>query len=281
MCSAITPVPSQIIKVGYKGLHFSVDIDSGATVSFIRVDVVKRLNMPVSPNDQYALLADKNTRMRSKGEVDILVVEQEKGVVVLRLRALVMDNLNAECYGGQTFHLDNGVVDDVSNSRISLHRGKFHLNQSNKYGNLKPHPPPVLTADKLENRVNMSAAWAVDQSCQTDVIDKSVHEARDACENRLEKAVKRHGTHKTVNVKEEKTILPGCEYSVRIDEPEAERILIIPPAPKLNAVTDTQERPSWTPQVCEVKGGGGTIYQYIKICAIVPSQKRTFPNCSS
>ena len=45
--------------------------------------------------------------------------------MVLRLRALVVNELGVEIYAGQTFHLDNGVVGDVSAKTISLHNGRF------------------------------------------------------------------------------------------------------------------------------------------------------------
>ena len=50
--------------------------------------------------------------------MDFLVVEQTTGEALLRVRALVMDNLAVDCYGGQTFHLDNAVSGDVSGGRI-------------------------------------------------------------------------------------------------------------------------------------------------------------------
>ena len=120
--------------------------------------MVDKLKIPILPNNQLALLADKIHRMKSLGEIDILVVEQETGHVILRLRALVMENLHMDCYGGQTFHLDNGVVDDVSSSSISLHHGKFKLKQGNKYGNLVAHPPPVFSVQQIPNRlINLAA----------------------------------------------------------------------------------------------------------------------------
>ena len=58
-----------------------------------------------------------------EGEVDFLVVEKTTGKALLRIRALVMDKLGSECYGGQTFHLDNAVHADVTTGRVSLHGG--------------------------------------------------------------------------------------------------------------------------------------------------------------
>ena len=44
-------------------------------MSFIRLDVVQRLSLELLPNNQLAILADKATRLKSLGEIDILVVE--------------------------------------------------------------------------------------------------------------------------------------------------------------------------------------------------------------
>ena len=106
---------------------FTIDLDSGATVSFLRSDVARHLNLTLMPNNQLALLADKVSQMKSLGEIDIEVIEQETQKVNLRLRALVVDNLGVQCYGGQTFHLDNGIVGNISHNLISFHNGRFHI----------------------------------------------------------------------------------------------------------------------------------------------------------
>ena len=141
----------------YNDHLFEVDLDSGATVSFMRLDVAKRLALSLLPNGQLALLADKVSRMKSLGEIDILVTENETNKVVLRLRALIVENLGVECYGGQTFHLDNGIVDDVSLKTISFHQGRYTINQDHKYGQLTAYPPPYLTTES-----SMSKMAAID-----------------------------------------------------------------------------------------------------------------------
>ena len=55
--------------------------------------------------------------------------------------------MHFECFGGQTFHLDNGIVDDVSSGKISIHKGKFQIHQENRFSNLEAYPPPYLTVD--------------------------------------------------------------------------------------------------------------------------------------
>ena len=57
-------------------------------------------------------------------------------------------------YGGQTFHLDNGIVDDISKGLIYLHHGKFIIKQNEAAGAFESFPPSTLTLDdQLEGRL--------------------------------------------------------------------------------------------------------------------------------
>ena len=150
---AIKPLPSQTLEVKYSAEVFKIDLDSGATVSFLRLDVAKLLQLSIKPNGQLAILADKKSRMQSLGEIDILVTENETGTVVLRLRALIVETLGVACYAGQTFHLDNGVVADVTQKTISFHHGRHVIHQENKYGQLQAYPPPYLTVDSAPSYI--------------------------------------------------------------------------------------------------------------------------------
>ena len=49
--------------------------------------------------------------MQSLGEIDILVTTDK---YVLRLRALVVTDLQVEAYAGTTFHVDNGIEADIA-----------------------------------------------------------------------------------------------------------------------------------------------------------------------
>ena len=51
-----------------------------------------------------------------------------------------MDNLTVDCYGGQTFHLDNAVSGDVSGGRIILHGGRWEVRP--KHGAASQAKPP-------------------------------------------------------------------------------------------------------------------------------------------
>ena len=46
---------------------FKICLDSGATVSFVTINLVTKLGVKVLPNNQLARLADNSTRMKSLG----------------------------------------------------------------------------------------------------------------------------------------------------------------------------------------------------------------------
>ena len=93
-------------------------MDTGATVSFIRLNIVTALNIPILPNNQLALLADDKTKMASLGEIDITLT---RGQFTCRLRALIMKNSQADVFGGTTFHNDNNIQSRIKTKQIRIH----------------------------------------------------------------------------------------------------------------------------------------------------------------
>ena len=142
----ITPVPSQILQVSYRNKLLDITLDSGATVSYIKLSKAVQLGLSISPNSQLALLADKKTRMASIGEVNFIVTTQG---IHMRLRALVMKNLQCECFGGTTFHVDNDIETRIKAGTVCIH-GKFTVSQSNSAWlvNHDCQPPPDI-ADSI------------------------------------------------------------------------------------------------------------------------------------
>ena len=113
----------------------NITLDSGATVSYLRLDKAQKLNQTIYPNNQLSLLADMKTRMASISKVDFVVTIEK---VQLRLRALVMENLQAECFGGTTFHVDNDVSTRLKERMITLY-GRFQVKQSNPSLSIQLH----------------------------------------------------------------------------------------------------------------------------------------------
>ena len=131
----LTPIPSQILTLFYNSNPFHITLDSGATVSFIRKSYADKHNIPILPNNQLALLADDKTRMTSLGEIDIVL---QRGSLDVRLKALVMEKLQADCFGGTTFHHDNDVQAKIKSREIRINKHTFP--QTNEHLHL-PEPP--------------------------------------------------------------------------------------------------------------------------------------------
>ena len=217
---------------------FDIDLDSGATVSFLRLDVAKRLQLQLLPNAQLALLADKVSQMKSLGEVNIEVIETQSGHIMLRLRALVVETLGVECYGGQTFHLDNGIVDNVSQENISFHNGKFKISQKNKYGQLVAYPPLHYSTRGEEDNHSLAGLNNIASFDSNPPISDE--------------------RQKTISIKHPKSLLPAGAYGIDIGSDVVKSILIMPEPPKLPV--NEIEPPSWPPQICNVVQG---VAQYI------------------
>ena len=129
MACRIISIPSQVFLVSYHSIPFHITLDSGATVSYMKLEVAIRLGVNIQPNNQLALLADQKTRMSSLGEIDIVINIDN---ILMRLRALVMRNLQAECFGGTTFHVDNKLTADIGRGVMSVH-GKFVVKHFRSY----------------------------------------------------------------------------------------------------------------------------------------------------
>ena len=122
----ITPIPSQVMFAQSPTGLLPITLDSGATLSFIREDLVIKLQLPVQPNDQLATLADQKTFISAIGEIEAHLVFQG---VPITLRALVVKDLQAPCFGGTNFHVDNKIQTDIANGTIKVRGVEF--NQSN------------------------------------------------------------------------------------------------------------------------------------------------------
>ena len=112
-------------------------LGGGATVSFIREDIVKSYNIPVQSNIQLALVADDKIRISSLGEVDITLT---RGNILARLRALVMKSLQAPYFGGTTFHWDNDIQPQIHKRRIKIHDKHISRYNQMKCYHFSPYP---------------------------------------------------------------------------------------------------------------------------------------------
>ena len=161
---SIKPIPSLFLRVSLGSRRFDIILDGGATVSFMTRQLALSLNLPIKPNGELARLADKRYRIQSQGEVDFCVVEVSTRVA-LRVRALVMEHLAVDCYGGTTFQYDNYIVPDIVTSTVYMHGFKYSvcLPPKQPYRAYPPpsmqpaHKPPALNPLKPTPQLSASA----------------------------------------------------------------------------------------------------------------------------
>ena len=134
----LTSVPSMPLAVkSREGNLFIITLDSGATVSFMSKRLCIELGLDIRPNGQLATLADPKFRVKSVGEVDFVVMECSTGTALRRLRALVLEELAVDCYGGTTLHLDNHLVPDITTSTIWAHGYRFAWSRKLEQGSIQ------------------------------------------------------------------------------------------------------------------------------------------------
>ena len=150
----LTPIASQVLSVSYCDKSLDITLDSGANVSYLRANIAKHLQLIISPNDQLALLADEKTRMASMGEVDFLVTMND---IQMRIRALVMKNLQADCFGGTTFHADNDITTRIKTGEIKIHNSCI-VQQSNPVKNFPVFPPPAQQYQPTSYQPNLHSS---------------------------------------------------------------------------------------------------------------------------
>ena len=243
----ITPIPSATLATTYQGKLVTITLEFGATVSYIEVNLVKSLGIPILPNGQLAQLAIPSARAASMGEVDFLVIEASTANAVLRLRALVMPTLSVPCYGGRTFHHDNTIVDDVDTLSVTLHGGLFKISLSDKIGPLPQRkPPPYLSVQAVaasQDLLPPSIPPTTLPSPASPSIDnaKKPTSSTSSPQPKMTPVVMKQKTH----------ILPQGVYPIPCDIPDVAKVLVFPPTP-------TQSPSSlslWPPQVCDVALG--------------------------
>ena len=239
--NTIIPIPSQMLITTFNSRPLKVTLDSGATLSFIRLDVIIRLGIKMSPNGQLATLADEETRMASKGEIDI---ESSIEGIRLRLRALVMVKLQADCFGGTNFHKDNLIVSNINEGTVTMHN-RFKIHQSNPLLKIQSYPPSRLTDETRAETWSISTDKEDTPSAMQNrlqvVPDRTVDASK--CDTEGMKA-------RTVNVHQKQLALPGEQIRIPLPESTAtlNRIAIVP---KFQGM-QTRE---WPPQMCEIVSG--------------------------
>ncbi len=129
-----------------------ITLDGGATGSFVRLDYAIKNKFKIFKNNQTAGLADNITNVKSLGYVEETFYRDNWNV---KFKALVVDNLKADCYGGQPFLIENDVIQRPKKQIITVH-GKYTVMQTNSnIPATMPYSSAILTIAnmKLNNTV--------------------------------------------------------------------------------------------------------------------------------
>ena len=119
----IETVPSLVLTVFFKRIPVHITLDGGATTNYIRRDICEKLGIRIFPNGQVSLLGDRKTRLPSVGEIDETFTRDTWHV---RFRALVVEELGADMFGGTVFQKDNDIATRIATNEITV-KGKHRV----------------------------------------------------------------------------------------------------------------------------------------------------------
>jgi hypothetical protein len=94
-----------------------IELDSNATVNYIRLDAAKALNFTIMPNQQLSILADGITKLPAVGEINETFCRNDWNV---HFKAVVVPNLHTQFIGGTVFLKSNCIQQDFSKNVIKI-----------------------------------------------------------------------------------------------------------------------------------------------------------------
>ena len=128
-CNYIKPVPTQTLTVqDNQGSNVHLDLDTGATVSYAKLEIVLKHGFKIKHNSQLSNLADGKTKMAAVGEIDETF---HRNNWTVRFHAIVTKDLHCNFVAGNNFFMENQVVQNISNATINLHK-KFNVPETRK-----------------------------------------------------------------------------------------------------------------------------------------------------
>ena len=123
-CNFIQPVSSQILTLHTANKQvIHVELDSNATINYIKLDAAKFYNFAIKPNSQLSLLADGITKLPAIGEIHETFFRNDWSV---KFSAVVVKTLHTSCIGGTVFLRDNAVKQDFATNNIQV-LGKYTI----------------------------------------------------------------------------------------------------------------------------------------------------------
>ena len=127
-CNVIHPVPSHILTVFTEDKQvINIELDSNATVNYIKLAAAQHFKFKISPNSQLSTLADGITKLPAVGEITETFFRNEWQV---QFKAVVVKTLHTDFIGGTVFLQDNAVQQDFKTNTILVH-SKFRVPATN------------------------------------------------------------------------------------------------------------------------------------------------------
>ena len=186
-CNFIQPVSSQILTLSTaKQQVIHIELDSNATINYIKLDAARFYNFPIKPNSQLSLLADGITKLPAIGEIHETFFRNGWSV---SFSAVVVKTLHTNCIGGTVFLKDNAVKQDFATNNIQV-LGKYtipstspamvlpiqpqnHLCKITASGTILPGQDLTVAIPFSDNHVvavepapdSLSSAWPTPQLC--------------------------------------------------------------------------------------------------------------------
>ena len=120
--------PSPYLNVYYGHEPLRLTLDTGATVSMIHLNVVKQLNLHISPSTQIATQADGRSEIEIVGETRFSVTRDNR---VLQFEGLIAKKMDTDILAGIPF---------ISKNNISIHPASNQVRIDNtpyRYGSTK------------------------------------------------------------------------------------------------------------------------------------------------
>ena len=136
----IQPFPTQILTVFIDEackLPIHIDMDSGASLNYIRENEAIKYQFKILPNTQMSTLGDGKTKLKACGEIDVLF---SRNSWTVRYRAVVSKDLQSPIIGGTVFMTDNKIQQDLSRRLIHIHDKQITVPETNELSLLPIHP---------------------------------------------------------------------------------------------------------------------------------------------
>ena len=125
MSSTLCPYILTVFTADKRVIH--IELDSNATVNYIKLSAAQHFKFAISPNSQLSALADGITKLPAVGEITETFF---RNGWEMQFKAVVVKNLHTNFIGGTVFLQDNAVQQDFKTNTILVHN-KYRVPATN------------------------------------------------------------------------------------------------------------------------------------------------------